>query len=202
MKSLLSRPPKNGNAECSLQTYWVNKKKACAMMWRCATEYHQSGSFADSNSRLHKPDLRSYVLLIYEQQVILTWLRLMVTMLSVWRGCYTIFPVWRGCLTWLLHNTVFPVWRGCYAIFPRLTWLLHNLPRLTWLLRNLPPFDVVVTQSSPFDVVVMQSTQTNVSFLSGFLSNVDLMYHPKQNRFLWLLWIFHFPSPPSRWRPS
>ena len=27
MKSLLSRPRKNGNAECSLQTYWVNKKK-------------------------------------------------------------------------------------------------------------------------------------------------------------------------------
>ena len=41
------------------------------MMWRCATEYHQSGSFADPNSRLHKPELRSYACLIYEQQVIL-----------------------------------------------------------------------------------------------------------------------------------
>ena len=35
------------------------------------TEFHQSASFADSNSRLHKPELRSYACLIYEQQVIL-----------------------------------------------------------------------------------------------------------------------------------
>ena len=42
-----------------------------AEMWRYATEYHQSGSFADPNSRVHKPELRSYACLIYEQQVIL-----------------------------------------------------------------------------------------------------------------------------------
>ena len=45
--------------------------KACAMMLRCATEYHQSGSFADPSSRLHKPDLRSYSCLIYEQVILL-----------------------------------------------------------------------------------------------------------------------------------
>ena len=45
--------------------------KACSMMWRCAAGYHQSGSSADPNSRLHKPELRRYACLIYEQQVIL-----------------------------------------------------------------------------------------------------------------------------------
>ena len=33
--------------------------------------YRLSGSFADPNFRLHKPELRSYECLIYEQQVIL-----------------------------------------------------------------------------------------------------------------------------------
>ena len=43
-------------------------------MWKwhvemCYTEYQKSGSFADLNFRLHKPELRSYTCLIYEQQV-------------------------------------------------------------------------------------------------------------------------------------
>ena len=41
------------------------------MMWQCATEYHQSESFADPNPRLHKPEPRGYACLINEQQVIL-----------------------------------------------------------------------------------------------------------------------------------
>ena len=35
----------------------------------CALEYHQAGSFAEPNFRLHKPELRSYAFLIHEQQV-------------------------------------------------------------------------------------------------------------------------------------
>ena len=36
-----------------------------------ATKYHESGSVAVPNSRLHNPELRSYAGLIYKQQVIL-----------------------------------------------------------------------------------------------------------------------------------
>ena len=36
-----------------------------------AMKYHESGSFADPNSRIHKPELRRYACLIYKQQVIL-----------------------------------------------------------------------------------------------------------------------------------
>ena len=46
----------------------------------CATSeiqsLHQSGSFADPNFRLHKPELRSYACFIYEQQVNLDPLKL------------------------------------------------------------------------------------------------------------------------------
>ena len=37
----------------------------------CYTEYHQSGSFADPNFRLHKSELRGYACIIYEQQITL-----------------------------------------------------------------------------------------------------------------------------------
>ena len=35
----------------------------------CYREYYQSGSFADPNFRLHKPELGGYACLTYEQQV-------------------------------------------------------------------------------------------------------------------------------------
>ena len=62
--SITLSPPSEESSE-------IRKWRHIVMMLRCATEYHQSGSFANPNSRLHKPELRSYACLIYKQQVIL-----------------------------------------------------------------------------------------------------------------------------------
>ena len=65
------RAPRRLSITVPPSTEESSEMKACSMMWRCAMKYHQSGSFADPNSRLHKPGLRSYACLIYEQVILL-----------------------------------------------------------------------------------------------------------------------------------